>query len=103
MSDHDAAPDPIDKAYVQAEAALGDEEARAARRARVLAAAARQAEAASAASPPTQWRLIWRRGAGLAAAVAGLSVLLATQLRQPAPVRPEPAPSPEEAAPGAPP
>jgi hypothetical protein len=43
VSDHDAAPDPIDKAYVQAEALLSDEEARAARRARVLAAVAREA------------------------------------------------------------
>ena len=40
MSDPDAMPDPIDKAYVEAEAVLSDEAARAARRARVLAAVA---------------------------------------------------------------
>ena len=33
MSDHDAAPDPIDKAYAQAEARLDDEAARAAHKA----------------------------------------------------------------------
>ena len=47
MSDHDAAPDPIDKAYVQAEAMLDDEAARAARRARVLGAVAAEAGAAA--------------------------------------------------------
>ncbi|CAN7213635.1 ankyrin repeat domain-containing protein [Phenylobacterium sp. LjRoot225] len=100
MSDHDAAPDPIDKAYVQAETLLGDEEARVARRARVLAAVTRQPEAAPAAAPPT-WRSVWRRGGVAAAAiVGGLSVLLAMHLRQPAPVQLEPAPAPEEAAHG---
>jgi type IV secretory pathway VirB10-like protein len=81
VSDHDAAPDPIDKAYVQAEALLSDEEARAARRARVLAAVAREA----AAPAPTVRGPAWRRGRWLAAAsVAGLGVLIATQIYTPA-------------------
>ncbi|MDB5431866.1 MAG: hypothetical protein JWP35_2982, partial [Caulobacter sp.] len=50
MSDHDATPDPIDEAYAQAEAALSDDAARAARRARVLGAIA-DAPATPAAEP----------------------------------------------------
>ena len=86
MSDHDAAPDPIDQAYVQAEAVLSEDEARAARRARVLAAVAREG-ATPAASPATR-RLVWGRGRWLAAAsVAGLGVLIATQIYTPPPHR----------------
>src|SRR5580704_14380215 len=53
MSDHDAAPGPIDEAYVRAEAMLSDDAARAARRARVLAAVGRvpAASMAAAAAP----------------------------------------------------
>lgn len=91
MSDHDAL-DPIDKAYGEAEALLHDEAARAARRARVLAAVA-EAPAEPRAAAPT--RRAWRYGGALAAAgVAGLSVLIATQIRPPVstenPVRPAP-------------
>lgn len=89
MSDHDTAPDPMDKAYIEAEALLGDDSARAARRARVLAAVAQPSEAAPAApSPPKSWRA-WGRGGWLAAAsVVGLSVFLGVQIYPPASVRP---------------
>ena len=83
-------PDPMDKAYAEAEAMLSDDAARAARRARVLAAvaAAPPAEASPARSPG-----IWRRGGALAAAgLAGLVVLVATQVHPPAPLGP-PAPT----------
>jgi len=86
MSDHDAAPDPIDKAYAEAEAVLRDDSARAARRARVLAAVGREPATAPAVSSPRMPRSAWRRGGwGLvAASVAGLSVFLATQVYPPA-------------------
>jgi hypothetical protein len=85
MSDHDAAPDPIDKAYVEAETVLSDEAARAARREQVLAAVAREAEAAPAAPLLFTRRSSWRRGGWLAAAgVAGLGLILATQINSPA-------------------
>jgi hypothetical protein len=103
-------PDPIDTAYVQAEALLSDDAARAARRARVLAAAEREpaaAPAASAVPPPwfTRLRGDWlrggrRQGGWLAAAcVAGLSVLLVARAYPPA-FRPAPA-APKVAAPAA--
>lgn len=89
MSDHDA-PDPIDKAYAQAEAMLDDEAARAARRARVLGAVASDAGAAPIVSAPPQRRVSWAAGGWLAAAsVAGVSVLVAFQLTAP-PVRQRP-------------
>jgi type IV secretory pathway VirB10-like protein len=98
MSDHDAAPDPIDDAYVQAEALLSDEEARAARRARVLAAVAREA----AAPAPTVRGPAWRRGRWLAAAsVAGLGVLIATQIYTPPRRQTQTTPVAPMAAPGA--
>jgi hypothetical protein len=81
MSDPDAMPDPIDKAYVEAEAMLSDEAARTARRERVLAAVARGAKEASAprARPP-----LWRRGGWLVAAcVTGLALFTASQIYQP--------------------
>jgi len=86
MSDPDAAPDPMDQAYVQAEAVLRDEGARAARRARVLAAVARERITPAAASSPPA-RLPARRQVGwlAAAAVVGLGVFVATRLYQPAP------------------
>jgi len=95
MSDH--APDPIDKAYVQAEAVLSDEADRAARRARVLAAVAQAAPEAAPSAP----RRTWARGGWLvAASVAGVSVLLATQVRPPIQTEPPPAPpAPTAAAP----
>lgn len=80
MPDHDATPDPMDKAYAQAETVLSDEAVRAARRARVLAAVAQEA---AEAAPPAP-RPAWRRGGWLVAAgVAGLSVLVAIQIRPP--------------------
>ena len=82
MSDPDAMPDPIDKAYVEAEAVLSDEAARTARRERVLAAVASQgapAAAAAARRPP-----LWRRGGWLVAAcVTGLALFTASQIYQP--------------------
>jgi hypothetical protein len=79
MSDRET--DPMDKAYAEAEAMLSDDAARAARRARVLAAVAGDGEADEAAVPAR--RSPWRHGGWLAAAcVAGLSVLLATRYPQ---------------------
>jgi hypothetical protein len=95
MSDHDAAPDPMDKAYAQAEAVLGDEAARAARRARVLAAVARAPAEPPAESAPAMRRPAWRRGGWLAAAsVGGLSLYLAAQVYRPAPTPPQPQTAP---------
>ena len=82
MSDHDAAPDPVDKAYVQAEALLDDEAARAARRARLLAAVA-EPEAAPTPTAPRA-RTVLRRGGWLAAAsVAVFCAFLAGRIYQP--------------------
>jgi hypothetical protein len=99
MSDHDAAPDPMDKAYAQAEAVLTDEAARAARRGRVLAAVAgAPATPPVEAAPPTR-RTAWRHGGWLVAAgVAGLSILITTQIYAPPSVRKPPSP-PTRAAP----
>ena len=81
MSDPDAMPDPIDKAYVEAEAVLSDEAARAARRQRVLAAVASQGAPEAAIRPRA-----WRRGGWLvAASVAGLALVVATQVYRPPP------------------
>lgn len=83
MSDHDAAPDPIDKAYAQAQSMLDDEAARAARRARVLAAVAADAEVAPPVAAPKR-RVSRAAGAWLAAAsVAGISALVAFQVATP--------------------
>src|SRR5688572_885167 len=100
MSDPDAMPDPIDKAYAQAEAMLDDEAARATRRARVLAAVAAE-PAAAPASPPSTRGAAWRRGGWLAAAcVAGLSLLVVLQFEPPVPLQPPAAPpAPPVAAP----
>jgi hypothetical protein len=89
MSDHDIAPDPIDKVYLQAEALLGDEAARASRRARALAAVAREvvgpAAAPALARPP-----IWRSGRWLVAAcLAGLAALVGIQIYPILPHKPE--------------
>ena len=94
MSDDADAPDPIDKAYLEAEAVLSDDEARATRRARVLAAVTR--EAAPAALPsPARRRPDWRRGGWLAAAcVVGLGVFLVSQISQPVRYGPQTAASP---------
>ena len=81
MSDHDAAPHPIDKIYAQAEAMLEDDAARAARRARVLGAVAGEAGTAPIVPAPPTRRVSWAAGGWLAAAsVAGVSVLVALQL-----------------------
>src|SRR5476649_969347 len=93
MSDHDT-PDPMDRAYAQAEAILGDEAARAARRARVLAAVAREAATPPAHSSPAIKRPAWRSGRWLvAASVAGLGVFLATQVYLPTLNPPQVAPA----------
>jgi hypothetical protein len=85
MSDPDAAPDPIDQAYAQAEALMSDDAARAARRARVLAAVARESATPPAPTALTMRRPAWRRGGWLAAAsVAVLGMFLATHIYEPA-------------------
>jgi hypothetical protein len=86
--------DPMDEAYLRAEQALDDEAARAARRARVLAAVAKDAAAAPAPAPSPRGP-IRRYGGWLAAAgVAGLSVWTAQQVYRPAPPREEAATAP---------
>jgi hypothetical protein len=91
-------PDPIDQAYVEAEAVLSDEAARAARRGRVLAAVARQdasGPAASAARPR-----LWRRGGWLvAASVSGLVLAITLQLDRPGPYPPPTKPTAAPAVP----
>ena len=94
MSDPDAMPDPIDKAYVEAEAVLSDEAAREARRVRVLAAVAGQDAPDVPAARPRPWR---RSGWLVAASVAGLALFVATQVYRPPsvytpPVKPVAAP-----------
>jgi ribosomal protein L13E len=111
MSDHDApfdpmTPDPMDRAYAQAEAVLSDEAARGARRARVLAAVAGEAEAPAVQPAPQVRRAdAWGRGGWLVAAgVAGLGVFLASQVYLPTlsprsvapPAAPAPAPAPAD-------
>jgi hypothetical protein len=97
MPERDDMPDPVDEAYVRAEQALDDEAAQAARRARVLAAVARDAEAPPAPAPSLR-RPIRRYGGWLAAAgVAGLGVWTAQQVYRPAPRREEVAPAPAKA------
>ena len=86
--------DPIDEAYIQAEALLGDDDARAARRARVLAAVARAPTEPLAALPVSARRPARRYGGWLAAAsIAGLSALLVTQIYPPAQRQPRTAPA----------
>lgn len=95
MSERDT--DPMDKAYAEAETMLDDAAARAARRARVLAAVA-QTEPEVAPAPRPSWR---RHGGWLAAAsVAGVSLLVAIQINQP-PVIDRPTDPPASAAPSA--
>lgn len=97
LPDNDFGADPIDKAYVQAEAVLSDDDARAARRARVLGAVGREPAASSAASLRRPAR---RYGGWLAAAcVAGLSVVVVSRTYQPIthPAQPAPAARTHEA------
>lgn len=102
MSERDT--DPMDKAYVQAEAMLDDDHARNARRARVLAAVAEAVAEPEAAPAPR--RTAWRHGGWLvAASVAAVSVFIAVQINQPPaferPTTPPIAPAPAQpAAPG---
>lgn len=84
----------MDKAYAQAEALLGDDGARAARRARVLDAVAREPAASPAEASGPARRPAWRRGGWLvAASVAGVSLYLSIQLYRPTPIPKEPAPT----------
>jgi hypothetical protein len=85
MSERDTAPDPVDAAYVSAEALLEDHGARAARRARVLGAIASDPKVAPTRPPaPRQHRRSWRGGRWLAAAsVAGLATFVALRLDPP--------------------
>ncbi|HEY3948606.1 ankyrin repeat domain-containing protein [Phenylobacterium sp.] len=88
MPDRDTMPDPMDKAYVQAEAVLDDAAARAARRARVLAAVAAEPAATPAAAEPLRPRRALGRGGWLiAASVVGLSVLVATRINPPSTIQ----------------
>lgn len=93
MSERDT--DPMDTAYVQAESVLEDDAARAARRARVLAAVAETAVTPTAEPAPS--RTGWRHGGWLvAASVAAVSVFVAVQINPPPvferPITPTPAP-----------
>ena len=98
MADPDARTDPVDKAYVEAEALLSDEAARAARRARVLAAAAREPASPDADAADSRPRGAWRRGGWLAAAcVAIFCGFLAARIYKPV-VEPPPAAVPASAA-----
>jgi len=102
MSDHDAAPDPIDDAYVRAEALMDDEAARTARRARVLAAVAQVGDAAPAEAPAPRRRTDWRRGGWLAAAgFTGLVIfaVVRVNLAVQRPPQPPPPPIPQAAPP----
>lgn len=120
MSDPDAPNDPngdgavtrtpLDEAYSEAEAMLRDEDGRAARRDRVLAAVAAAqavseppsepdlASAPTAPSPPPARRTAWRPAPWLAAAgVAGIATLIGVRLNLPPGVQAplmEPAPEP---------
>jgi hypothetical protein len=78
-------PDPIDQAYAEAETMLSDGAARAARRAKVLAAVADQAAAPSPAARPR----LWRPGGWLVAAcVSGLALIVATLVYRPSLIPP---------------
>ena len=100
MSDHDAAPDPVDKAYVQSEALLGDQDGRALRRARVLDAAAREPAATPPDTFPPRPPSPWRRGGWLAAAsVAVFCAVLVSRVYQPVREPPAAAPPPPAPAP----
>jgi hypothetical protein len=95
MSDPDAGPDPIDKAYGQAEAILDDAAACAARRERVLAAVA----VAGSGQPDRKPRLLWGQARWLAAAsVAGLALFIGLRFYQPTPPPSEPPPATTEVA-----
>ena len=73
---------------------LSDDEARAARRARVLDAVTRGAGAGRSCPRPPRRRAAWRPGGWLAAAcVAGLSVFLAIKLYQPTQFQPQTTPA----------
>jgi hypothetical protein len=105
MSDDHTTPDPMDRAYARAEALLDDAAARAARRAQVLDAVAREPVVPAAPPVAARRRFDWRHGGGLAAAgVAGLSVLVAVQINRnhPEPVRPQVPPPAALQAPAAP-
>jgi hypothetical protein len=91
----------MDTAYAQAEAVLNDEAARAARRARVLAAVAREPARPPVASSPRTRRLAWRGGWLVAASIAGLSLFLATRIYPPA-SNPQQTANPQPTAPTAP-
>jgi len=100
MSDHDA--DPMDRAYAEAEAMLSDDDARAARRARVLAAVAREPAEAPGLPAPAKLRGGWGRGGWLAAAgVAAVGVFLASQVYLPATIEPPVAARPPATPPSA--
>jgi hypothetical protein len=86
IPDSAAVPDPIDTAYAQAEAILGHDDGRAARRAKVLAAVAREpaAPAAPVRSHSGGRSGRWLPGGWLAAAcVAGLGLFLVIHIYQP--------------------
>jgi ankyrin repeat protein len=99
MSEPDVAPDPIDEAYRQSEALLHDDDARAARRARVLTAVARASEAPISSAAATRPSPAWRRGAWLtAASLAGFGLFWAADVDQ-SPHRQAPSPATTASAP----
>ena len=98
MDDPGAALDPIDKAYIDAEALLTDDAARALRRGRVLGELARTDAAPRVESPVQTRRRASRFGGWLvAASVLGLSVFIAVRAPQRPPIA-NPAPQPAPAA-----
>jgi hypothetical protein len=90
--------DPIDQAYVEAETLLADDATRAARRERVLAAVAGAAAAPARRASPERGRWL------IAAGVAGLALIVGSQLYRPftppAPTRGGPAARIASASPG---
>lgn len=91
MSD-DPTRDPVDEAYARAETRLDDDAARAARRARVMAAVSAEPARASPVARPLR-----RHGGWLAAAVVALGVFTAVRIREPDRPPPETAPAPKAA------
>jgi hypothetical protein len=77
MSDHET-PDPVDKAYLEAQAALADDAARAERRARVLTAVAAEASPVA----PKRTMAFGRGGWLVAAGIAGLGIFLGLQMNR---------------------
>ncbi len=96
MSDHDPTADRLDNAYIESEALLNDNAARLARRARVMAAVARQPSTPRLIKSAARQRRMWRLGGWLSAAsLAGLCAVWATRVYPPDRQQELPAATPE--------